>query len=52
MFPRHRTNPSKLMEEMVDAGILTPEKDGPEVFCFDDLIRILAAKIMGIKCII
>ena len=34
---------SKLMEELVVARILTPRKDGSEVYCLnDDLIRILA----------
>jgi hypothetical protein len=43
VFFHLRTTPSKIMEEMVAAGILTPEKEGTEVFCLDDdLIRILA----------
>jgi hypothetical protein len=38
-----RTTLSKLMEELVAAKILTPKKDGSEVYYLnDDLIRILA----------
>jgi Fic family protein len=38
-----RTTHTKLMEELVAAKILTPKKDGPEVYYLnDDLIRILA----------
>jgi Fic family protein len=38
-----RTTLSKLMEELVNAKILTPKKDGSEVYYLnDDLIRILA----------
>jgi Fic family protein len=38
-----RTTLSKLMEELVGARILTPKKDGSEVYYLnDDLIRILA----------
>lgn len=38
-----RTTLTKLMEELVVAIILTPKKDGSEVFYLnDDLIRILA----------
>jgi hypothetical protein len=38
-----RTTLSKLMEDLVAAKILTPKKDGSEVYYLnDDLIRILA----------
>ena len=38
-----RTTLSKRMEELVAAKILTPKKDGSEVYYLkDDLIRILA----------
>ncbi|MEX0596407.1 MAG: Fic family protein, partial [Candidatus Paceibacterota bacterium] len=38
-----RTTLTKLMEELVVAKILTPKKDGSEVYYLnDDLIRILA----------
>jgi hypothetical protein len=38
-----RTTLTKLMEELVDAKILTPKKDGSEVYYLnDDLIRNLA----------